>query len=485
MATELYFSEKERIVANMMDGTKKEIFDHRDINVDEVRNVEYYINSENLKTKSDYIIVDTPGFDSGIEQHNKALMQYIDRGTVFILVVDCEKGTISESGLNFLYEVSQYSGKIAIIINKCDKKIPTDIKMIEEHIEEVVYSFMGEKYPITCTSIFDEDIEEKLKNVINGFDAQTLFDEEIGGETKKIGLNTITSLEILEKEQQCNTNDLDKEIAKREEAKKKLNEQLKRQKIEVSNKLRVEVKDRILENIASQLMCNAQTLAEAFEGGTEVFRTRVIEIVRPIMINEMEEYANLASDNILKGIKIDSSNVTTDLDQIIPIVQNIKDKISTIHNDKSLKGKFKLPKVKLGKSSGAGKELFKNLTSIIAVTTNVVAPYIEIIIYFLPEIIDVLKGITGSSREQEIIETIQRKTIPQIVSKMREELDNPLSEMEEAMLENIQNSIDELINVENAALEVAKSKKMNKKAEYAKFIKNIQEDILSLKKWVK
>ena len=134
IATELYFSENEKIIANLLNGEKKEISSLKNIDIDTTKNIEYYINSGNINEQSDYILVDTPGFDSGIEKHNKALMQYIDYKTAFIVAIDCEKGTISESVLKFINEISNYSMDIAIIINKCDKKIEEEVQKVKEHI---------------------------------------------------------------------------------------------------------------------------------------------------------------------------------------------------------------------------------------------------------------------------------------------------------------------------------------------------------------
>ena len=58
IATELLFSEDERIIVNTLLGDKKRIYKTDEVNVDYDRNIECYINSENLKGLNDYIIVD-------------------------------------------------------------------------------------------------------------------------------------------------------------------------------------------------------------------------------------------------------------------------------------------------------------------------------------------------------------------------------------------------------------------------------------------
>ena len=144
-ATELKFSENERLVAEYIDGTKIENLDFNVLksDADKISNLICYVNSENIKLHPDYIMVDTPGFDSGVERHNKALIKYIPQGTAYILVIDSDKGTLSESTLNFLKEVNCYSNDIGIIINKCDKKIPTEVEKVKNHIKNMLLAHTG------------------------------------------------------------------------------------------------------------------------------------------------------------------------------------------------------------------------------------------------------------------------------------------------------------------------------------------------------
>ena len=65
----------------------------------------YILDNERLKNLENLIPVDMPGFDSGIEAHNKALMQYVGDAAAYVFVVDLEKGTIGQSSLDFLYEL--------------------------------------------------------------------------------------------------------------------------------------------------------------------------------------------------------------------------------------------------------------------------------------------------------------------------------------------------------------------------------------------
>ena len=481
IAAELYFSEDEHIEANLLDGTKKKITVDEKINIDEVRNVEYYINSENIKTQCDYIMVDTPGFDSGIEKHNKALIQYIDRGTAFIVVVDCEKGTVSESTLNFINEILNYSDDIAVILNKCDKKIPEEAKKVKEHIEEVLLAATGENFPIVCTSIYDDDVEEKMKQVIGTFNPEYLYEKNITKDLENKCLAIIDALNIVKDNVECDTKQIDEEILKREKAREKLLAQIDVQKEKVGRKLHSDVKEKIISKVNSQLLSNVSVLAQAYQGGINTFQEKIIEIVRPILISELEEYSSATSEDFIKGLDYGCLKQEKNTEDISSILQNVYLKIK----DANFSERLDVPtEFKTGwvEENESGRTAYRAISSVLAIVTDVIAPPLELLIVFLPDIVKLVGVLTGTTKEEKLVEAIRNQIIPQIVSKLRESIDKSLSDVENIMIQNIEENIGEILNIENDALESARKKKEEKQYDYEEYIKEIERDIENIRK---
>lgn len=480
IAAELHFSEKECIVANFLDGSRKQISSNEDINIEEIRNLEYYIDSENIKSQCDYIMVDTPGFDSGIEKHNKALMQYVDHGTAFFLVVDCEKGTISESTLRFVSEVTNYSADIAVIINKCDKRILEEVQEIKEHIEDLLIALSGRSFPIICTSIYDDDVKKKIRDLISGFNPQYLYDKNITSNLDIKCASLINALELIKANQTCDTEEIEEEISRREDAKKRLLEQVAIQKKRLGTKLHNEVKERIVSNIQSQLMCNASILAEAYKGGVEMFQERVVEIIRPIMISEVENYSSVACEDFLKHLNYSSLNITDSARDVGTVIESVYDKLKDMNSGSlfmTTEHSTEDPLIEKGLKT------YRAVSSVLAIVTDMVAPPLEILLIFLPDVLRFLSAFTGKTKEQQLIENIQNKIIPQIVSKLRTELDKLLSNVEDIMTDNISMNIEEILNIENSALETAINKKKALENDYSDFIDTINQDIELIKRY--
>lgn len=484
-ATELKFSENERLVAEYIDGTKIENLDFNVLksDADKISNLICYVNSENIKLHPDYIMVDTPGFDSGVERHNKALIKYIPQGTAYILVIDSDKGTLSESTLNFLKEVNCYSNDIGIIINKCDKKIPTEVEKVKNHIKNMLLAHTGFDYPIITTSIHDLDILEKLNELVESFDVNYLYDKNVTSELVYIKELIEDSLVIIQDNESCDLSELDNEINLREKAKTELINSIDSKKAKIKSEIRGNMKNKIISLVRNGLTNQADYLATGALISAESLQQRVIEIVRPILITEVEEYSEVAIDAFVNKLEVSllkSFDEELDLEQIIKSVyEKIKGIIDSGKFNISNRSIFELDSNKNFNSMSA--KLYKTISTAIAISTNVLAPIIELLIVFLPDLVNLFKSIVSDSREEKAKKIILNEIIPQIIAKLHNELDVPLQDVEEAAINGVVLTIQELIDTENNALAILKSKKQEKIDSYDNKVLNIQKDIELIK----
>lgn len=484
-ATELKFSENERFVAEYIDGTKIENLDFNVLksDADKISNLICYVNSENIKLHPDYIMVDTPGFDSGVERHNKALIKYIPQGTAYILVIDSDKGTLSESTLNFLKEVNCYSNDIGIIINKCDKKIPTEVEKVKNHIKNMLLAHTGFDYPIITTSIYDLDILEKLNELVESFDVNYLYDKNVTSELVYIKELIEDSLVIIQDNESCDLSELDNEINLREKAKTELINSIDSKKAKIKSEIRGNMKNKIISLVRNGLTNQADYLATGALISAESLQQRVIEIVRPILITEVEEYSEVTIDAFVNKLEVSllkSFDEELDLEQIIKSVyEKIKGIIDSGKFNISNRSILELDSNKKFNSMSA--KLYKTISTAIAISTNVLAPIIELLIVFLPDLVNLFKSIVSDSREEKAKKIILNEIIPQIIAKLHNELDVPLQDVEEAAINGVVLTIQELIDTENNALAILKSKKQEKIDSYDNKVLNIQKDIELIK----
>lgn len=481
-ASELKFSENERVLAVLKDGNIEEVVDVNSLSSEseKISNLVYYVDSENIKLHADYTMVDTPGFDSGLERHNQALMQYIGKGTAYILVVDCEKGTVSESALNFLNEIINYSTDIAVVITKCDKKIPSEVEKIRDYISNLLLANTGMELPVITTSIFDEEVVEKLNKLVVGFDAQYLYDKNIISQVDYIKELLVKSLTVIQSSASCDTKTIEEEIARREEAKEVLLKNIETKRRKIRSDVRNTMKSTIIADVATTLESQADALARVAVASPDMLQQRLVEIVRPILIRHIEEYTEISTTSFVNGLNVSSlDNLGEDIN-LGETLTNIYEKIKDMTDRKMIK----LPNLgkvgnvaDVGSKTGLGSTLYRSVTSALAITTSAIAPIFELLIVFLPDIINLVRGLFSESKEEKAANAIRKDVIPQVVSKLNNELDAPLQEVESQMIDGVVATIQELIDTENKALEVAKVQLNNELEKHSHFLNGIQEDI--------
>lgn len=460
-ASELYFSENKKIIAHyndkvieINDNMVSNLIDHN------ITHLSYYIDSEKLKKYPDYIFVDTPGFDSGIERHNKALMQYIAKGTAYILVVDADKGTLSESTLRFIQELSYYSNDIGIIINKCDKKLESEIELIRTHIDELVFSYLGRKVPIITTSINSPNVVENISCLISEFDAQYLYEKNVTNELNIIKELLLDSINILKNNRTCDIKEIEIEISNRKQAKEKLILSIEDSKNDISTNVRTTMKEKIIKSIKKELVVNSDYLSKGLLISVDVLQDRIIEIIRPILMSEAEVYSTITTENIIETINITNINIGKDQLSLGDIVLSMHDKLKKMVDDGRLVFSNEMDKMIANKSLESsklakGKSLYRTISSVVAITTSAIAPILELLIVFLPDIVTLVQNLISDSPEEKALCVIKEEVIPQILSKLRTELDLPLAEIETSMIDNVITNINQLIEIENQALQLA------------------------------
>lgn len=87
-------------------------------------------------------LVDMPGFDSGIENHNRAIDNYLPQSLAYVVTVSADEGTLRASIINFLNELKLYSVPVYTVITKSTKATPEDVDKLKAHISETLTRFL-------------------------------------------------------------------------------------------------------------------------------------------------------------------------------------------------------------------------------------------------------------------------------------------------------------------------------------------------------
>lgn len=168
VACELVYDNDEylEVISDKNESNRKSLEDLKDLTIENCSFVRMHLNNNKLMNLKDITIVDMPGLDSGFEQHNKAIKNYISSNSYFIIIMDIENGTIKKSLLDFLKELDLYKLNFGFLLSKYEQKDESDIENIIKNTEDTILNHIGEKVFVGKVSPLNSDIAD-FENILS------------------------------------------------------------------------------------------------------------------------------------------------------------------------------------------------------------------------------------------------------------------------------------------------------------------------------
>ena len=469
VATELYYSEKEYNIAVDKNGNEIEIYDLSKENVKNYSYIKRYINSENLKKISPIILVDMPGFDSPSENHNKSIISYLNKGIYYIVLSSMEEGEITKSLITQIKNIINFNKDFSIFITKTEFYGKEDIELTKDKMKKTLKSISINKN-IETISIKDINIFDSFINKLNIENIfSNIYLEPIKDTIYDLKSSINIKISALKKDKKSNEyviRELEEAINKIERKKAELIEDEKNKSYE--NEV-----NKILKEISKELDNNIDYIVNlALEGNSIKLQKELSNIIQPILIEKTNDVLN----NINLDIGAEISKDIKSLDEVLANY-NIPNFIKKIEmNLDKYKDNIKIPKIVADDDT---KNKYKLITSTLAILTNVVNPLIEILIVFLPEILNLCFGII---QEKNYKENVKEKIIDDLTRIKRElkiEITKIIKENNKVSIENLSSSFYEELRRKKEEIEEVE-KQINKNGNIDKIISKLQSNIYKI-----
>ncbi|PRA17193.1 MULTISPECIES: dynamin family protein [Pseudomonas] len=454
LATELRFSNDPHLLAIRLDGSSERL----DVSAlagiktraNEFTHLQLYLDNPRLKASPSLVLVDMPGFGSSLANHNKAIAYYLPRGVHFIVVTSVEDGNITQSMLRQLDDLLTYERDFTFLLNKTNLRSDEQVQDVADLMDEQIrINFVNSRPLIRVGLNADVRFEEVLTHLNPEQIIRQLFEDRLKDVTHSL-LNQINlSIASLKKSKAENEHTLS-ELANgiRQIARKRDNllEDLRDQQLDRTVEHCLSAVGHELDNVQSELV--SAGLARNQEGFSRI----VSEVVRGTMTRTIKDQM----DNLSRTVVADFAQAIGELGQDMGQFDNeqnwlgqITDKISRTlekteqalgHWNGSLAERNARELEQLKKETGweDGKPLprvtYQRLATVLAVTTSIVNPVIELAIIFLPNILEFFNE--GRQREQ-LRQKVINEVIPSVKREMRERLRTLLNEQMDAMVSQI------------------------------------------------
>ena len=440
LATELRWTSGESYAEGVKDNDSVEKIaianlDSLKTRASEFKYLRLYLNNPKLQAIEPLILVDMPGFDAPLELHNKAIMEYLQRGIYFIILESAESGTIAMSIKKHIDSLQTLGRDFSFCLSKVD--LQPNIDEVKGYIADDLEAEFSYDKGITLLGK-NSNRGEALQTIITQINAEQLFDKLYRDELKmdfidtKSSLTTkISSLKATKEEADNAVKELDNAIKKIERTK----ENLEQQSFNVQGAV-----DSSLNASYRALIADKEALAEVVVKDKDTFANQIAETIRGTLLNEFirkgkEQRESLINTyklelnelNLPSNFKLDSQWVNDLTDSIALTLQNVS--INTHSIGESIKqwGQKAIDLIDSLQKFLSKLVVFPWLNGILSSASSL-----------LEKVIDFGSGIVSMFEDKKVVaDRIMAQILPTIRKKLEPEISKSYKEQIQAVREAI------------------------------------------------
>lgn len=458
LATELHFNEDEYVEAVKKDGSVDKFpIDSAEEIKNKAREYKYlkmYVNNQKIKDLQPLVLVDMPGFESPLDLHNQAILEYLDKGAYYVILTSVEDGTITSSMFRQLDIMKAFGKEFSFFISKSDLRTASDVEKVKDYIQEQIKDSLEiNKIVIPVNKKNGEGFDK----VVTMIEPEKLFESLFLNILKENYQNIYESINVLisamKKDKNANKkiiSELENAIISLENKKSQMLENAKREYSDTNI-------NHIVDAVGSDLSNHVEELTlTAINSGQDGLSSSISSIVSSSLLKNTKKSLNEISSSITNDFARELSHLNSSMSSF-SVSDDWLEKVSSSVEDMLNKSVSTLGEtVKEREKSGNSGGMYRTITSILSIVTSIASPIVELLVIFLP---DIIKAFTGGSQEEKQKQAIKSKLlteiIPSIKSKVREQLSDVFAKNIEQIIQNISEGFEEEINKNKQLLEDA------------------------------
>lgn len=475
VASELYYSASEYAEGVKPDGSTVKLNSVNDSSqsLSDYVCVRRYIDSENLKKLQPIILVDMPGFASPLDHHNKAIINYLEKGVHYIVLTPVDSGTITASMARQLQNIQEYKKDFTFFVTKTDLRSDEEVEMVSSEIENEITAHLGITKKVHK---INHENAGGFADIVNALDPELLFEnvfiESIKDLFYQLTCSINARLAALQNDEKKNI----KAIEALNDAYNKIKQKRDRLIEEKRNYSYSEESERIASAVGQALNSNLGSLTDiAISAGSEAVKDEINSIVQNTVISKMNDVIAQVNTSFSASLGAELKG----LDQLFNSLNSsgFIDKLQADAGNWFNSGKDQVDAyIQKRKDNPAGSLVYKGITTVLALTTTILAPIIEILIIFLPDIINLFFGSIKKQKEKDEVQQQIASQIPSIKKEVRTKVMGVLQEQTKSMIEKISANFEEALQAKTKEIEDAR-KEQEKNADIEGQIKKLKENL--------
>lgn len=455
LATELRFSRDPHVLAHRADGGSDRLAVEDLLSIkpraSSYTHLELHLDDPRLEALYPQVLVDMPGFGSSLDSHNKAIAHYLPRGAHFIVAVSVPDGTLAESTLRQLETMQTYEAGFSILLSKANLRSAEEVDAVEVAVREQLELRLG-----VAPAMARDDRKQGngLASLLPKISASDLW---IGRFLPRISsqlAHARAQVKMARKALDQSDADIDRSVRQLNDALDDLNAQRDALVAKLGRSRLSQVVEQCVEEVGQALREASSELQAAAAGGnnprfaqvvSDISRQRLSRVVK----ERMEGLSQQAIGDLAKSLsqrEVDEvggvggpdwtqqmqTRVQETLTQTGQALERWQGNLQKAREDEKLLRPYAGDDENDREKAQRARVAFRSITTVLAVTTSVVAPAIELVVIFLPEI---LGFVSRKLREEELRKTIDNQVIPSVQREFRTKMPELLQAQVDGLIE--------------------------------------------------
>ena len=469
LPTEICYSEEDHIyLYSKNSDTPVEIsweqYVDQEYTAGELQKLRLALREKELEELPDLDLVDLPGFDSGIEDHDRILDSGALGGSAYLLVFPMNDPVVKESMVHILQELILREGTVpvGVVVTRASRK-PEEWPEVLNHLRESLKRYLQREFPVFVT---DRDCPEsvyELRKFLKELQDQrpelveTAYHPQAAAMANELRLY----LRQRKRDLELSGGDLEAKEAKLQREIQKLNQKMQEQR-EGFQRAAPVCRDQILEDVERTLHSNESRYLQSMMRGrspeeqlnTDV-RTAVIQGVKTYFEPKVQEYVTQVQDSLQTAVMVVDGGGMSSAGAAVGA--GIGAGVAAGGAAAFAGGSSAVASL-LG-SSTLGTGLATALGSSVAALS---IPVIGIAIGGMAALITLLVSqARKKEKRQECEQELRAKVFPSILKELRQRLDVELTHAVQQACDEIQKEVDQKTELLNKSLQEAREKRQS------------------------
>ncbi len=470
LATELRHASESYLLAIKPDGAQErlpvEALSSINRRSNEFSHLRLYLDSDALKAIAPLVLVDMPGFGSSLENHNKAIAYYLPRGVHFVVLTSIEDGNITQSMLRKLDELKTYNIDFTFLLSKCNLRAADQVEEVQAYVDDQLGVYFGDHHHSLTVGNHDG---EALQNALSALQPDALFSRLFIDILKDQNFEVLAQINLALSLLKKDKTESEQAARALEQTLQKLLEQRKDVESDLKDRYSGKMLDRSLrslDNALNNALEELLTLGSSKNPG--IMSNAISDIIRSTLASTIKSEVQDISSNMVDRI---ASNLSATNGQMAVLGINGnwsedltgKVKVSLERTTELLSDWSTRLSVRAEADKPGGVALYRSLSTVLAVTTSVVNPLVELAIIFLPEILRMLNG--GGNEREKFRQKLTGEVFPNIKAELRGKLPSIIDEQLNAMLKKIGDGFEEQITKQKHVVDTIADENLQREAE--------------------